>query len=126
MEFYAEWTLSPTNVAFLRVQTGVFDPSIVGDKAKWYSHQLDTIEFKVWNDANTSLLAALGNTSYTSGGGGLYRQSDIASEESSQSETDISTSSSYSSLSDFVTEMVNSEISGQIFGEYDNFPDDIF
>lgn len=29
VEFLAEWSLTPTNVAFLRVQTGVFDPAQV-------------------------------------------------------------------------------------------------
>jgi len=35
VEFFAEWILSPDNVAFLRVQTGVYDPALIGDKPKW-------------------------------------------------------------------------------------------
>ncbi|KAI1309467.1 MAP kinase-activating death domain protein [Halotydeus destructor] len=112
VEYLAEWTLSPTNVAFLRVQTGVFDPAIVGDKPKWYSHQLDTITFKVWNDANTSLTNALTGISFGTRAGSAANDTDITTEESSDS--DVSTSSSYSSLSEFVSEMVNSEISGEI------------
>ena len=52
VEFFAEWSLSPTNVAFLRVHTGVFDPTQVGDKSKWYSHQLDPIFFRVWDESS--------------------------------------------------------------------------
>lgn len=111
----AEWTLSPTNVAFLRVQTGVFDPAIVGDKSKWYSHQLDTLHFKVWNDANSALLSAFTEATLNSGIGGFSRTTEaITSEDSSRSGSDVSTSSSYSSLSDFVGEMINSEISGDM------------
>lgn len=62
VEFFAEWSLCPTNVAFLRVQTGVFDPTVVGDKAKWFSHQLDPIFFKVWNE-HSSLANALATSS---------------------------------------------------------------
>ncbi|XP_064482372.1 MAP kinase-activating death domain protein-like [Ornithodoros turicata] len=96
VEFYAEWSLCPTNVAFHRVHTGVFDPAVIGDKSKWYSHQLEPIYFQVWSQGST-----LGTT--------------LASEETEEatgdsgSESDDSTSSSYSSLSDFVCDMVNSE-----------------
>ena len=31
VEYLAEWALSPTNAAFLRVQTGVFDPTQIGE-----------------------------------------------------------------------------------------------
>ena len=30
VEYFAEWSLSPTNSAFQRVHTGVFDPSLIG------------------------------------------------------------------------------------------------
>ena len=53
-----EWALSPTNAVFLRVQTGVYDPSLVGDKAKWFSHVLAHKLFHVYDDAST-LAAAL-------------------------------------------------------------------
>ncbi|KAG8190369.1 hypothetical protein JTE90_022014 [Oedothorax gibbosus] len=103
VEFFAEWSLSPTNVAFLRVHTGVFDPTVVGDKAKWYSHQLEPIHFKVWSEGS-HLASSLARAS----------QSEPSTDEScSDSEGAGSTSSSYSSLSDFVTDMVNSEITGE-------------
>ena len=46
----AEWSLAPTNQAFLRVQTGVYDPTIIGDKAKWYAHTLTPIKFDIHSD----------------------------------------------------------------------------
>ena len=48
-----EWALSPTNAVFLRVQTGVYDPSLVGDKAKWFSHVLAHKLFQVYDDSST-------------------------------------------------------------------------
>ena len=54
-----EWALSPTNVAFLRVQTGVFDPLLVGDKAKWFSNALQKIDFRVYDEAASTLGAAV-------------------------------------------------------------------
>jgi len=53
-----EWALSPTNAVFLRVQTGVYDPSLVGDKSKWFSHLLAHKLFQVY-DESSSLAAAL-------------------------------------------------------------------
>lgn len=58
VEFFGEWSLCPQNVVFLRVQTSVFDPLLIGDKPKWYAHQLQPIDFKVYDD-NSSLGAAL-------------------------------------------------------------------
>ena len=57
VEYYAEWALSPTNVVFLRVQTGVYDPLLIGDKSKWYCQQLQNIDFNVYDDSSTLGLA---------------------------------------------------------------------
>ncbi|XP_075972918.1 rab3 GDP-GTP exchange factor isoform X3 [Anticarsia gemmatalis] len=102
VEFLAEWSLTPCNVAFLRVQTGVFDPRQVGDKPKWFADQLQPIRFAVWDDGS-SLNGALRQ---------LQRQENQPTDESgSDSEAAESTSSSYSSLSDFVSEMASSDLS---------------
>ncbi|KAK5643903.1 hypothetical protein RI129_007748 [Pyrocoelia pectoralis] len=102
VEFLAEWSLTPTNVAFQRVHTGVLDPSQVGDKPKWYLHTLEPIKFVVWDDGS-SLNGALRS---------LQNQENQPTDESgSDSEGAESTSSSYSSLSDFVSEMVSSDVS---------------
>lgn len=53
MEYFAEWMLSPKNVVFLRVQTSVYDPLLIGDKPKWYAHQLQPIEFRVYDDGSS-------------------------------------------------------------------------
>ncbi|CAF0724283.1 unnamed protein product [Brachionus calyciflorus] len=58
VEFLAEWSLSPSNVAFLRIQTGIFDPSLIGDKPKWYCRYLTPIQFKTYEDKST-LAAAI-------------------------------------------------------------------
>ncbi|XP_046641675.1 MAP kinase-activating death domain protein-like isoform X4 [Daphnia pulicaria] len=95
VEFLAEWSLSPTNVAFLRVQTGVFDPAIIGDKHKWFSDRYEPLQFAVWDEASSmdSALRSLG------------KHDQIQTDESgSDSEGGGSSSSSYSSLSDLVSE----------------------
>ncbi|KAK9509198.1 hypothetical protein O3M35_006563 [Rhynocoris fuscipes] len=101
VEFLAEWSLTPNNVAFLRVQTGVCDPAQIGDKAKWFNHLVEPITFRVWDD--TSSLATALNY--------LPQQEQPTDESGSDSEGADSTSSSYSSLSDFVSEMVSSDLS---------------
>ncbi|KRT80703.1 hypothetical protein AMK59_6081, partial [Oryctes borbonicus] len=102
VEFLAEWCLTPTNVAFQRVQTGVLDPTQIGDKPKWYLHMLDVIKFVVWDDGS-SLNGALRSIQ--------TQESQPTDESGSDSDDAESTSSSYSSLSDFVSEMVSSDLS---------------
>ncbi|XP_071867221.1 rab3 GDP-GTP exchange factor isoform X4 [Bombus fervidus] len=102
VEFLAEWSLTPSNVAFLRVQTGVFDPAQIGDKPKWYASNLEPIYFPVW-DNGSSLANALKAMK--------EHESQPTDESGSDSEGAESTSSSYSSLSDFVSEMVSSDLS---------------
>nr|XP_014294410.1 MAP kinase-activating death domain protein isoform X5 [Halyomorpha halys] len=101
VEFLAEWSLTPSNVAFLRVHTGVCDPSQIGDKAKWFDHTLDPVPFSVWNE-DSSLATALNY---------LPQQEQPTDESGSDSDGGDSTSSSYSSLSDFVSEIVSSDLS---------------
>lgn len=109
VEFLAEWSLTPTNVAFLRVQTGVLDPSQIGDKAKWFAHTLTPIRFAVWDDGS-SLNGALRSLQQL--------ENQPTDESGSDSEGAESTSSSYSSLSDFVSEMVSSDLSPSVQDVY--------
>ncbi|XP_033216295.1 MAP kinase-activating death domain protein [Belonocnema kinseyi] len=102
VEFLAEWSLMPNNVAFLRVQTGVFDPAQIGDKPRWYASGLEPINFSVW-DSGSSLANALKAMK--------EHESQPTDESGSDSEGAESTSSSYSSLSDFVSEMASSDLS---------------
>ncbi|XP_011331586.1 MAP kinase-activating death domain protein isoform X12 [Ooceraea biroi] len=102
VEFLAEWSLTPSNVAFLRVQTGVFDPAQIGDKPRWYATNLEPIYFPVW-DSGSSLANALKAM--------REHESQPTDESGSDSEGAESTSSSYSSLSDFVSEMASSDLS---------------
>lgn len=54
----AEWSLCPSNVAYLRIQTGIYDPSLIGDKPKWYCRYLTPIQFKTYEEKST-LAAAI-------------------------------------------------------------------
>uniref|UniRef100_A0A182XXW1 MAP kinase-activating death domain protein n=1 Tax=Anopheles stephensi TaxID=30069 RepID=A0A182XXW1_ANOST len=111
VEWLAEWSLTPSNVAFLRVQTGVLDPAQVGDKPKWYAHALNPIRFQVW-DEGSSLSVALKRM--------LRLESQPTDESGSDSDGADSTSSSYSSLSDFVSEIVSSDLSPSLHEVYAN------
>ena len=35
VEFYGEWLLVPSNLAYQRIHTGLADPTVIGDKFKW-------------------------------------------------------------------------------------------
>lgn len=50
VEYMAEWALCPDNVAFQRIQTGLYDPKTIGDKPKWYCQQLDSLKYQVWTE----------------------------------------------------------------------------
>ncbi|KAJ8675676.1 hypothetical protein QAD02_011462 [Eretmocerus hayati] len=102
VEFLAEWSLTPSNVAFLRVQTGVCDPAQIGDKPKWYAPTLEPIHFHVW-DSSSGLSNAVKQLKDT--------ENQPTDESGSDSDAADSTSSSYSSLSDFVSEMASSDLS---------------
>ncbi|XP_012260383.2 MAP kinase-activating death domain protein isoform X8 [Athalia rosae] len=102
VEFLAEWSLTPSNVAFLRVHTGVFDPAQIGDKPRWYAPGLEPIFFPVW-DSGGSLAGAMKTLKQL--------ETQPTDESGSDSEGAESTSSSYSSLSDFVSEMASSDLS---------------
>ncbi|XP_023933689.1 MAP kinase-activating death domain protein-like, partial [Lingula anatina] len=104
VEYFAEFYLNPTNMVFLRVQTGVFDPSLIGDKPKWYSKQLQEVQFRVYD--NTSSLGMALTAAERA-------QEEDPTDESGSDSDGGGSSSSYSSLSDFVIDMVNSEINGE-------------
>ncbi|TMS13517.1 MAP kinase-activating death domain protein [Larimichthys crocea] len=58
VEFYGEWALNPTNLAFQRIHNNVFDPSLIGDKPKWYAHQLQPVLYRVY-DGSSQLVEAM-------------------------------------------------------------------
>uniref|UniRef100_A0A8C9VL21 MAP kinase-activating death domain protein n=1 Tax=Scleropages formosus TaxID=113540 RepID=A0A8C9VL21_SCLFO len=59
VEYFGEWLLSPTNQAFQRIHNNVFDPSLIGDKPKWYAHQLQPVYYSVY-DSSSRLVQAMG------------------------------------------------------------------
>nr|XP_036872009.1 MAP kinase-activating death domain protein isoform X11 [Manis javanica] len=105
VEYFGEWILNPTNYAFQRIHNNVFDPALIGDKPKWYAHQLQPIHYRVY-DGSSQLAEALSVP--------LERDSDSDPPDDSGSDSmdyDDS-SSSYSSLGDFVSEMMKCDING--------------
>ena len=90
----------------------MYDPQLIGDKGKWYSEQLQPIEFKVFFE-NCTLGTALENAKDI--GSDSSNPTDESGEES---DGGGSSSSSYSSLNDFVTDMMNSEIQGDLPGRF--------
>ncbi|VVC41070.1 Hypothetical protein CINCED_3A012715 [Cinara cedri] len=50
VDYFAEWALTPNNVVFQRIQTGVNDPFMIGDKLKWFFNTVDSVVFVVWRE----------------------------------------------------------------------------
>ncbi|XP_059831332.1 MAP kinase-activating death domain protein isoform X5 [Hypanus sabinus] len=105
VEYSGEWLLNPTNYTFQRIHNSVFDPAVIGDKPKWYAHQLQPIYYRVY-DSNSQLAEALN----------IPIEKDDGSEPTDDSGSDSvdynDSSSSYSSLGDFVNEMMKCDIKG--------------
>ncbi|XP_059507933.1 MAP kinase-activating death domain protein isoform X5 [Stegostoma tigrinum] len=105
VEYAGEWSLNPTNYTFQRIHNSVFDPALIGDKPKWYAHQLQPIYYHVY-DSNSQLAEALN----------IPIEKDDGSEPTDDSGSDSveynDSSSSYSSLGDFVSEMMKCDIKG--------------
>uniref|UniRef100_W5MGY9 MAP kinase-activating death domain protein n=1 Tax=Lepisosteus oculatus TaxID=7918 RepID=W5MGY9_LEPOC len=110
VEYFGEWSLNPTNLAFQRIHNNVYDPSLIGDKPKWYAHQLQPIYYRVY-DGNSLLAEAMTAP--------LEREDDDDDDDSDPTDDSGSdsvdyddSSSSYSSLGDFVSEMMKCDIKG--------------
>uniref|UniRef100_A0A672R0F0 MAP kinase-activating death domain protein n=1 Tax=Sinocyclocheilus grahami TaxID=75366 RepID=A0A672R0F0_SINGR len=106
VEYYGEWALNPTNLAFQRIHNNVYDPSLIGDKPKWYAHQLQPVFYRVY-DGNSHLAEALSGPLQDE-----TNDSDPTDDSDSDSEAYDDSSSSYSSLGDFVNEMIKGDIQG--------------
>ncbi|KAM4602863.1 MAP kinase-activating death domain protein isoform 1-T1 [Polymixia lowei] len=105
VEFYGEWALNPTNLAFQRIHNNVYDPSLIGDKPKWYAHQLQPVFYRVY-DGSSQLVEAMAGPLEDEG-----NDSD-PTDSGSDSEAYDDSSSSYSSLGDLVSEMIQGDIQG--------------
>ncbi|XP_027871573.1 MAP kinase-activating death domain protein isoform X13 [Xiphophorus couchianus] len=105
VEFYGEWALNPTNLAFQRIHNNVYDPSLIGDKSKWYAHQLQPVVYRVY-DGSSLLVEAMAGPLEDEG-----NESDPTDSGSDSDGYDTS-SSSYSSLGDLVSEMIQGDIQG--------------
>ncbi|XP_063145782.1 MAP kinase-activating death domain protein isoform X4 [Candoia aspera] len=105
VEYFGEWSLNPTNYAFQRIHNNMFDPTLIGDKPKWYAHQLQPIHYRVY-DSNSQLAEALSVPAERE------TDSDPTDDSGSDSVDYDDSSSSYSSLGDFVSEMMKCDING--------------
>ncbi|NWQ74941.1 MADD protein, partial [Columbina picui] len=103
VEYFGEWSLNPTNYAFQRIHNNMFDPALIGDKPKWYAHQLQPIHYRVY-DSNSQLAEALNVPA--------EKETDSDPTDDSDSVDYDDSSSSYSSLGDFVSEMMKCDING--------------
>ncbi|KAM6160578.1 MAP kinase-activating death domain protein isoform 1-T1 [Erethizon dorsatum] len=105
VEYFGEWILNPTNYAFQRIHNSMFDPALIGDKPKWYAHQLQPIHYRVY-DGSSQLAEALSVPPERDS------DSDPTDDSGSDSMDYDDSSSSYSSLGDFVSEMMKCDING--------------
>ncbi|XP_026970573.1 MAP kinase-activating death domain protein isoform X12 [Sagmatias obliquidens] len=105
VEYFGEWILNPTNYAFQRIHNNTFDPALIGDKPKWYTHQLQPVHYRVY-DSSSHLAEALSVPPEHES------DSDPTDDSGSDSMDYDDSSSSYSSLGDFVSEMMKCDING--------------
>ncbi|XP_003497362.1 MAP kinase-activating death domain protein isoform X33 [Cricetulus griseus] len=105
VEYFGEWILNPSNYAFQRIHNNMFDPALIGDKPKWYAHQLQPIHYRVY-DGSSQLAEALSVPPERDS------DSDPTDDSGSDSMDYDDSSSSYSSLGDFVSEMMKCDING--------------
>ncbi|XP_060015211.1 MAP kinase-activating death domain protein isoform X44 [Lagenorhynchus albirostris] len=105
VEYFGEWILNPTNYAFQRIHNNTFDPALIGDKPKWYIHQLQPVHYRVY-DSSSHLAEALSVPPEHDS------DSDPTDDSGSDSMDYDDSSSSYSSLGDFVSEMMKCDING--------------
>uniref|UniRef100_A0AAY4DHJ0 MAP kinase-activating death domain protein n=1 Tax=Denticeps clupeoides TaxID=299321 RepID=A0AAY4DHJ0_9TELE len=107
VEYYGEWALNPSNLAFQRIHNNVYDPSLIGDKPKWYAHQLQPVYYRVY-DGSSQLAEAMSRPLEDEG-----NYSDPTDDRfPDHSPLAYDSSSSYSSLGDFVNEMIRGDIQG--------------
>ncbi|XP_077971864.1 MAP kinase-activating death domain protein-like isoform X3 [Styela clava] len=96
VEYFGEWALAPTNLAFLRICNNIFDPLAIGDKAKWFSGQLNEIKHSTV-DSNNVFVSTLANVDEIAC---AEQDSDCPTDESgSEGYEGEGTSTSYSSCS---------------------------
>ncbi|XP_055755056.1 MAP kinase-activating death domain protein-like isoform X15 [Salvelinus fontinalis] len=119
VEYYGEWALNPTNLAFQRIHNNVYDPSLIGDKGKWYAHQLQPVFYRVYDGSSQLAEAMSGPVEDEANDSDPTDDSaadgDIAEEAACDSEAGYDdSSSSYSSLGDLVSEMIKCDIQGDM------------
>uniref|UniRef100_A0AAY4DJ00 MAP kinase-activating death domain protein n=1 Tax=Denticeps clupeoides TaxID=299321 RepID=A0AAY4DJ00_9TELE len=110
VEYYGEWALNPSNLAFQRIHNNVYDPSLIGDKPKWYAHQLQPVYYRVY-DGSSQLAEAMISVRFPDHSPLVTGIENHQTKSGSDSEA-YDSSSSYSSLGDFVNEMIRGDIQG--------------
>uniref|UniRef100_UPI003590007C MAP kinase-activating death domain protein isoform X2 n=2 Tax=Myxine glutinosa TaxID=7769 RepID=UPI003590007C len=105
VEYYAEWILTPSNFSFQRVHEGVFDPAVIGDKPKWYAHRLQSVHYSVCAPRWPLAFALHAPPA---------QAASPAHSSCNSDDEDGDSSSSYSSLGDFVNEMMLCDIRGEV------------
>lgn len=114
----------------------MFDPSLIGDKPKWYAHQLQPVVYRVY-DGSSQLVEAMAGPLDDEGNDSdptdrLDRETSKCRDfptwsrrlidgcflsSGSDSEAYDDSSSSYSSLGDLVSEMIQGDIQGDTTSE---------
>ncbi|KXJ17582.1 MAP kinase-activating death domain protein [Exaiptasia diaphana] len=106
VEYFGEWFVSPSNTAFQKIQKGIQDPSVIGDKPKWYFNDVETVFYQVY-DVESKLYSDPWIEVD-------YEPSLIFDEEETpNNDEDDDSSSCYSSVSDLVQQMISGDINGR-------------
>ncbi|PAA65067.1 hypothetical protein BOX15_Mlig000889g4, partial [Macrostomum lignano] len=111
VEYFAEWSLCPDNCAFQRIHTGLTDPTAIGDKHKWFSQQLQRLQFSVCRQPPETCTLKLCYEP-PNGDPPTDESGCSDSEPASSGAQPLPASTSYASLTDFVSEIISSDIVG--------------
>lgn len=114
VEYFAEWLVYPNNIVYTRIQMGITDPHLVGDKPRWYNYKLDKLNFKAF-DPDSKISNEKWSVYEAELFGDIY-ESDEGERQKSIEDDD--SSSCYSSVSDTVAEMFRGDIHGETPGSH--------
>ncbi|XP_020620747.1 MAP kinase-activating death domain protein-like isoform X3 [Orbicella faveolata] len=106
LEYYGEWLVYPSNTVFLKVLKGIYDPQVIGDKAKWFANDLEPVVYQVFDSNSKIYMEPWIDVD--------YEPSLIFDEEevTPNNDEDDDSSSCHSSVSDLVQRMISGDING--------------
>ncbi|KAJ7370994.1 DEATH domain [Desmophyllum pertusum] len=106
LEYYGEWLVYPSNTVFLKILKGIYDPQIIGDKAKWFANDLEPVVYQVFDSDSKICMEPWIDVDYEPSL--IFDEEEVAP----NNDEDDDSSSCHSSVSDLVQRMISGDING--------------